>query len=130
MKCSAFFSLPKSSRGSDQRRSHIGPNAGGSLNLSSCPAQTERNRKNGVNRLKEPRQEPGRYLSNIVKIVDFRRESSVHAEKLLIHEGSKRQAVESLHAGVIDAFRILNLACFRWKRLNIQVSGRRAALSN
>jgi len=34
VKCSVVFSLPKSSSGSDQSKSHIGPNAGGSLNLS------------------------------------------------------------------------------------------------
>lgn len=34
LKYSWVFSLPKSSRGSDQSRSHIGPKAGGSLNRS------------------------------------------------------------------------------------------------
>ena len=36
VKCSAFFSFPNSSSGSDHSRSHMGPNAGGSLNRSNC----------------------------------------------------------------------------------------------
>lgn len=36
VKCSWLFSFPKSSSGSDHSRSHMGPYAGGSLNLSSC----------------------------------------------------------------------------------------------
>ena len=49
-------------------------------------------------------------LLNVIDGVYFRRETSVHAKELLIHEGGQGEAIESVHAGIVDAFRVFNLA--------------------
>lgn len=49
------------------------------------------------------------YLPDVVQAGDLRREASVHAQELLVEQRSQWQAVESVHAGVIHALRVLNL---------------------
>jgi hypothetical protein len=44
------------------------------------------------------------YLSNVVQVVNFWRKTSMDTEELLVHEGSKWQAVECFHACLIYTF--------------------------
>ena len=53
----------------------------------------------------------GSNLPDVIQRVDFGGEAAVNAEELLVHEGSQREAVECLHAGVIDPFRVLDFTC-------------------
>ena len=55
------------------------------------------------------------YLSDVVQVVDLRRQSSVDAEELLVHERGQREAVERLHASVVHALGVLDLACKEMK---------------
>lgn len=57
-------------------------------------------------RLLEPVQ-----LAHVVQRVDLRRQAAVHAQELLVHERGERQAVERLHARVVNALRVLDFAC-------------------
>ena len=50
------------------------------------------------------------YLLDVVEGVDLWRQAAVDAEELLVHEGSQRQAVEGLHASVVHALGVLDLA--------------------
>lgn len=45
--------------------------------------------------------------------MNFRRESTVHAEELLVHEGRQRQTVERVHASVVHPLRVFY---FTWKQ--------------
>ena len=49
-------------------------------------------------------------LANVVDGVDFRRESTVDAQILLVQHGSQRQAIERLHERVVKSDRVLDLA--------------------
>ena len=51
-------------------------------------------------------------LSDVVEIVYLWAESAVDAEELLVHERGQREAVERVHARVVHALRVLDLA---WK---------------
>jgi LPS O-antigen subunit length determinant protein (WzzB/FepE family) len=44
------------------------------------------------------------YLSYVVQVVNFWRQTSMDTEELLVHEGSKWQAVERFHARLIHTF--------------------------
>lgn len=48
------------------------------------------------------------YLSHVVERMDLGGETAVDAEELLVHQGGQWKAVERLHAGVVDALRILD----------------------
>lgn len=63
-------------------------------------------------------------LANIIERVNLGRESAMHAQELLIHEGGERQTVERLHASVIDALGVFDLALL----LECEVLGEVAAL--
>lgn len=56
VKCSWVFSFPKSSSGSDQRMSHIGPYAGGSLNLSNWEKENIKRKAKGMSGSEETKQ--------------------------------------------------------------------------
>ena len=47
---------------------------------------------------------------DVLQCMQFRAQSTVYAEKLLVHDGSKRQRTERLHACVVDLLGILMLA--------------------
>jgi len=47
------------------------------------------------------------HLPYVIQTGDFRAQTSVHAEELLVEERSQRQAVERLHAGVVYLLRVL-----------------------
>ena len=49
-----------------------------------------------------------RYLFNVIKIVDFRRESSMNTQELLVHKRGEWQTVEGLHARVVHALSVLD----------------------
>lgn len=51
------------------------------------------------------------YLPDVVEAGDLWGQASVHAQELLVEQGGQGKAVESLHAGVVHALRVLNLAC-------------------
>jgi hypothetical protein len=53
------------------------------------------------------------YLSNVVQVVNFWWKTSMDTEELLVHEGSKWQAVERFHARLIYTFWIFY---FTWNR--------------
>ena len=42
--------------------------------------------------------------------MDFRTETAVDTEELLVHQSSQGQTVECLHAGVVHILRVLDLA--------------------
>lgn len=54
---------------------------------------------------------------DVVQGVDLGGEATVDAEELLVHEGGQGQAVERLHARVVHALRVLDLA---WKGQKIK----------
>jgi hypothetical protein len=56
-------------------------------------------------RLLEPVQ-----AADVVESAQLGREATVHAQKLLIHESRERQAVKRVHACVVHALRVLDLA--------------------
>ena len=41
--------------------------------------------------------------------MDFGREAPVYAKELLVHESGQRQAVERLHARIVDTLRVFDL---------------------
>ncbi|KAI8035088.1 hypothetical protein M5D96_012181 [Drosophila gunungcola] len=47
---------------------------------------------------------------NVLQLVYLGRKAAVHAQELLVHERRQRQAVERVHAGVVHALRVLDLA--------------------
>jgi hypothetical protein len=56
-------------------------------------------------RLLEPVQ-----ATDVVEGAQLRREATVHAQELLVHEGGERQAVERVHARIVHTLRVLDLA--------------------
>ena len=56
-------------------------------------------------RLLEPVQ-----LSYIVQSVYLGREAAMNAQELLVHERRQRQAIERLHACIVNAFRVFDFA--------------------
>ena len=62
--------------------------------------------------------------ADVVEGVELGREAAVHAQELLVHEGGERQAVEGVHARVVHALRVLDLALL----LEGEVLGEVAAL--
>ena len=93
-----FFSDPKSSKGSDQRISHIRPCVGGSLNLLICMISWT------------VIQGKLTHGAKVVKRVQLRRETAVDTQELLVHNSSQWQIAERFHAGVVDGLRIFVLA--------------------
>lgn len=51
------------------------------------------------------------HFAYVFQIVNFRRESTVHAEELLVHEGRQRQTVERVHASVVHPLRVFYFTC-------------------
>lgn len=47
----------------------------------------------------------------IIQCIQFRRQSSMDTEELLIHHSSQRQRAEGLCAGIIHPLRVLVFAC-------------------
>ena len=74
-----FFSDPKSSKGSDQRISHIRPCVGGSLNLVICMISCE---------VIEGKLT---HSAKVVEGVQLRRETAVNTQELLVHDSSQGQ---------------------------------------
>lgn len=58
------------------------------------------------------------HLLDVVEGVHLGGEAAVHAQELLVHEGGQGEAVERLHARVVHALRVLDLACTREKGTN------------
>ena len=50
----------------------------------------------------------------------------MYAEELLVHDGGKRERAERVHAGVIQAFRILSLTCARDSDQRVHHESKRA----
>ncbi len=53
------------------------------------------------------------YGTDVIKGVELGRETAVDTEKLLVHDGGQREGAERLHARIVDALRVLALACKR-----------------
>ena len=51
-----------------------------------------------------------KYLSYVIKRVNFWRKTSMYAKELLVHDGGQRQAVEGFHASIINTLGVLDLA--------------------
>lgn len=51
------------------------------------------------------------HFAYVFQIVNFRRESTVHAEELLVHESRQRQTVERVHASVVHPLRVFYFTC-------------------
>lgn len=51
------------------------------------------------------------HFAYVFQIVNFRRESTMHAEELLVHEGRQRQTVERVHASVVHPLRVFYFTC-------------------
>ncbi len=52
-----------------------------------------------------------RYLSYVIQAGDFRAQTSVHTQELLVEESRQRQAVERIHTGIIYTLRVLYFTC-------------------
>jgi hypothetical protein len=55
------------------------------------------------------------YVANVIQGVEFGRQPTMNAEKLLVHDGSKGECAERVHAGLVQAFGVLTLTCMRRK---------------
>lgn len=53
--------------------------------------------------------------------MDLRRQSTVHAQELLIHQSRQRQTIERVHARIVHAFRVLDLALLLERKVLGQV---------
>lgn len=51
------------------------------------------------------------YFPNVVEAGDLRGQASMNAQELLVEQSGQGKAVEGLHAGIVHALRVLNLAC-------------------
>lgn len=51
------------------------------------------------------------YFTDVVEAGDLRGQASMNAQELLVEQSGQGKAVKGLHAGVIHALRVLNLAC-------------------
>lgn len=60
------------------------------------------------------------YLLDVVQRVDLGRKAPVHAEELLVHQGSQGQAIKCLHAGVVNLLRVFDLT---WRQSEEQRDG-------
>ena len=50
------------------------------------------------------------HVADIVERMELGRQAAVNAEELLVHNGSKGKGAEGLHAGIVDALRVLAFA--------------------
>lgn len=55
-------------------------------------------------------QQQATHALDVLESVQLRTQTTVNAQKLLVHDGGQRQRAERLHALVIDGFRVLVLA--------------------
>lgn len=60
-------------------------------------------------------------LLDVVQVVNFGRKPTVYAEELLVHQRSQRQAVECLHARIINLLGVLYFACRERERSKDQI---------
>lgn len=51
------------------------------------------------------------YRLDVVECENLGREAAVYAQKLLVQQRGEGQAVERIHAGIVNTFRIFNNAC-------------------
>ncbi len=51
------------------------------------------------------------YFPDVVEAGDLGGQASVNAQELLVEQSGQGKAVKGIHAGVIHALRVLNLAC-------------------
>ena len=110
---SFVISLPKSSAGSAQRMSHMGPELGGSRKRSIWHPHDGKESSVVMSPHSTPQRETAPsewtrpHLANVVEGLDLGGQPAVQAEELLVHERRQRQRIERDHDGVVQRVVVL-----------------------